>query len=132
MLEDRFTRLWDDEVLPPRQSFDPDDDGQLNLVALHLLRTYWRFHDMEAFAALCAVLRPAVRREARAELGAEATSEELNLLVDGFLARLFGAGAAELPCVLHVRSFARSWMRMSRGNGAPRPPESLGFLAGVE
>ena len=40
----------------------------MHTVALHLLRTYWRFHDMEAFAALCAVLRPAVRREARTRL----------------------------------------------------------------
>ncbi|GJM22117.1 MAG: hypothetical protein DHS20C15_20320 [Planctomycetota bacterium] len=101
-------------------------------MALHLFGAYWRFHNMEAFAAMCGLVRPMLQSEARAMLGQQASEERVRELVDGVLSCLFCAESGQRPWVLHLRAFARSWMRASCTQPAPEAPERLSYLAGVE
>lgn len=132
MLEDRLTRLWDADLLPDRDRFDAHDEAQLNQVALHLLAAYWQSHHMEAFATLCSLVRPMLLREARSMAGADAPPERIERMANGVLDGLFCAEAGRQPRVLHLREFARSWMRARCTQPAPEAPERLAYLAAVE
>lgn len=133
-----LARFWDHDRLPPPGLFDPRDEAQFNVLALHLLGLYWRHLQVEAFAAFCTLCRDELLRDAARAVAPErraACSPEA--LVDTLLGELFASSGRHAPRLLHLRAFARSRFR-ALAEATSRPAtahlrERLAvYLAGVE
>lgn len=133
-----LARFWDHDRLPPPGLFDPRDEAQFNVLALHLLQLYWRHLQVEAFAAFCSLCRDELLREAARALAAQrGSTHSPETLVEVLLGEFFATSGRHAPRLLHLRAFARSRFG-ALAEAASRPATAhlrkrlAAYLAGVE
>jgi len=124
MLETSLDRVWDPVHLPPRGSFDPTDELQLEAVATRLLELFWDHGDVEAFALMCALVRSRLLVLATSLVGRLGLDRAPEDLVEDVQRRLFLASRDPVATPGNFLGLARGLMLQEARRPSASPPTS--------